>query len=363
MLLVTGATGFLGGALVAEIFATRAAFRPVLLVRGPDSMARLRASLGLYLGAPAAAQALSECVFWEADLGSLDRVPPAAWSEITHVIHAAANTSFRSRTDVYRTNVEGTLALSGRLQHASRLVRFLHVSTAYQCGADSEPAVAETDAPGTAASHLVAYTRSKAQAEAALRAHAGRLPLVIARPSIIVGHSTLGCRPSASIFWYYRALAALNFAPFSPERRRDIVPVDHVARALLFLLTRPALAHSLYHVSAGAQGSARWSELAGALAGLYGFSHAAPPDLADSELIAARRHDVLRACAAPDDGRLLEALESVFAFSRYRAAVFENGRLSDEGFPPPPPFLSYVERCATQPAGRTIYEQMHDDAG
>jgi hypothetical protein len=30
-------------------------------------------------------------------------------------------------------------------------------------------------------------------------------PLIVARPSIVVGHTRLGCRPSASIFWYYRS--------------------------------------------------------------------------------------------------------------------------------------------------------------
>lgn len=358
-LLLTGATGFVGGALLAEIFRSGAPFRPILLSRGADSAARLRASLYLHLG-PAAAEALAKCTLIQGDLRSLESATSVPWGEISHVVHAAANTSFRSRNDVFATNVGGTVALLHKLRFARRLVRFLYVGTAYQCGSEAGPLIVEDDTPGADAPHLVEYTRSKARAEAALAEHAADLPIVIARPSVVAGHSALGLRLSASIFWYYRALATLNFAPFPPERRKDLVPVDHVAKALLFLLGRPSLAHRAYHISAGSTAES-WTRIAAALATAYGIRHKTPPRLADDALLLERKSDILRACQAPDNGVLLSALSAFFTFGRYRAEVFDCGRLLAEGFPAPPAFSSYVARCAAEPGGRTIFEELQDE--
>lgn len=360
-LLLTGAAGFVGTAVLAEVARAEPTFRRVLLVRSASSAERLRSRLALYLGEAEAARVLAESALVLADLRSLDAGAPVPWAEITHVIHAAANTSFLSREDVFRTNVGGTLALVDRLRSAPRLARFLHVSTAYQCGAGTAALVPEDDAPGTGADHLVAYTRSKAEAEAALAERARDLPVIIARPSVIVGHTALGCRPSASLYWYYRALAVSNFTPFPPARRRDVVPVDYVAGALVRLLTAPALAHRVYHVSAGPGAAATWREIADELCRLHGVSHASPPVLADRALLGARKAEVLRACHAPDDGVLLSAMAAAFEFARYGAEVFDNARLLGEGLAPPPSFVRYAHRCAAEPPGRTVHDDLRDE--
>ena len=100
--------------------------------------------------------------------------------------------------------------------------------------------VHEDDFPSEHAAHLVAYTRSKAEAERQLAEHFADLPLVIARPSIVVGHTELGCKPSGSIFWVLRAVEAVRFITWDLENRIDVVPVDWAASALRHLLFAPA---------------------------------------------------------------------------------------------------------------------------
>jgi len=41
--------------------------------------------------------------------------------------------------------------------------------------------------------------------------------------------------------------------------------------------------------------------------------------------------------------------------------VLPNARLLAEGMPAPPKFTDYLSLCATQPTGRSVYEQMRDD--
>ena len=72
---------------------------------------------------------------------------------------------------------------------------------------------------------------------------------MIARPSIVVGHTELGCKPSGSIFWVLRAVEALRFITWDLENRIDVVPVDWAASALRHLLFAPRLKHQRYHVS------------------------------------------------------------------------------------------------------------------
>ena len=76
---------------------------------------------------------------------------------------------------------------------------------------------------------------------------ASDLPLVIARPSIVVGDRYSGWTPAFNvIYWPLRAFARgmLDEVPANPDGVVDVVPVDYVADALVHLLhprpSRPA---------------------------------------------------------------------------------------------------------------------------
>ena len=127
------------------------------------------------------------------------------------------------------------------MRRVSGLKRFLYVGTAYICGEQSQRIVREDDFPRYGVRHVVEYTASKAECEMLLEATAPELPLVIARPSVVIGHTKLGCLPSASIFWFYRTADLLRRLTCPLDTFDDVVPVDYVADALLHLLFKPEL--------------------------------------------------------------------------------------------------------------------------
>ena len=183
---------------------------------------------------------------------------------------------------------------------------------------------------------------------------------MVARPSVVVGHSRLGCGPSASIFWYYRTLALLRRIPFAPETRRDLVPVDYVAQALVLLLFKPELRHRRYHISAGESRAVSWQQMAAVFADCYGASEE-PYRQVDFPTLARERSRLRERLGDGDEERLLAALEVFFRLSASGAQVFDNSRLLGEGMPPPPRFTDYLRICATLPSGRRVFEQMEVD--
>jgi nucleoside-diphosphate-sugar epimerase len=330
---------------------------------------RLQVALTRFVGAQPAARAIAKVAFLTGDLSDPGSYEHPLLDEITHVLHAGACTSFRSQRRVRETNILGTLALAHRMRRAPRLRRFLHVGTAYCCGDHPAAVVHEDDAPSSAHAHVNEYTRSKAEAEALLAATAPELPLVVARPSVVVGHTRFGCGPSGTLFWYYRALAALGRIPFSVDACRDIVPVDYVADTLVGLLFRPTLKQRVYHVSAGELASVAWRDILHAFVSAgASVSAAAPVRVAPDQLAAAGLRALLTDgdCSADEPPSLVEerlrvALLACARFGGLAAQCFDNHRLLSEGFAPPPRFTSYLASCVATSRTRSIYRQLRDD--
>jgi nucleoside-diphosphate-sugar epimerase len=363
-ILITGATGFIGGATAAQLLLRHPPGRVLLLVRGEtqeQAEARLRRSLARFADAGLLEPALRRGAVLRGDLTDPQALTDPRLDEVTHVLHLAANTSFRSVRGVRHTNILGTLALAHRMRRLTGLVRFLYVGTAYICGAMPPRVVHEDDYPRPDVRHLVEYTSSKAECEMLLERTAPELPLVVARPSVVVGHTRLGCRPSASIFWYYRAVDLLRRVPAPLDTPKDIVPVDYAADALLLLLLKPELRHRRYHVSAGEAGGVSWQEMAAGFARCYGERPQAPYRVVDFPTLVRERGRLRELLGPGDEERLLQALEPLFRFSACGVEAFDNRRLLDEGMPPPPRFTRYLRLCATQPPGRSVYEQLRDD--
>ncbi len=362
-ILVTGATGFVGGAVAAELLQRPDVARVILLIRAATQAAaleRAKRSVARF-GDLVSERAWQRCEVLAGDLTEPATLADPRLERVTHVLHAAGDTSLRSVRRVRDTNIAGTLALARRLAHAPRLVRFLHVGTAYICGAGPPAVVHEEDYPAPAARHLVEYTRSKAECEQLLARDVPELPLVVARPSVVVGHTRLGCGPSASIFWYYRTVDLLRRVPAALDARKDVVPVDYVAEALLFLLFHEPLRWRRYHVSAGEVASVTWREMAAVFARYHGERPENPYELADFPRLVRERSRLRPLLGPGDEDLLLRALEPFFLLSGSGAEVFDNRRLLAEGMRPPPRFTEYLPACITQPANRGVYEQiLHD---
>jgi len=363
-ILVTGATGFLGGAVAARLIDSPFWERSIFLVRGNNPNAAL-ARLVHRLRSFGISESLLEHV--SADqilLGDLNdttnwKNDPRLLS-VTHVIHAAAMASFGRCDGIWAANVDGTIALAASLYGRAPLKRFLYVGTAMVCGAQAPNPVPEDYVPEGIPVDLVEYTVSKREAERALRRDFPDLPLVIARPSIVVGHTRLGCVPSGSIFWVFRMAIGLGVFPCAFDEKIDVVPVDFVADALLELVSKPQLNWDQYHLTAGTGSASSFREIDNAMATALGRPPLDGYRQVPYEEIVTMKHDFERLLGPCNHRAILRSIEIYGAFSSL-GLLFNNGRLLDEGIAPPPSFESYAGLCAVTSVGHTIAEQMMVD--
>jgi nucleoside-diphosphate-sugar epimerase len=382
--LLTGSTGFIGGATLARLLETRPGCRVLLLARdrGPESAAeRVRRSLARFVGADKVDAMLQSCEVIPGDLtnpltlgtsrldeathvlhlASRKKLAGEKLDEVSHVLHLASNTNFRSVRGVRHTNILGTLALAHRMRHAPKLQRFVYVGTSYVCGDNSQRVVHEDMFPRLNARHFTEYTASKAECEMLLETTAPELPLVVARPSVVVGHTRLGCRPSASIFWFYRACHLLRRLTCPLASRDDVVPVDWVADALLLLLFKPSLRHRRYHVSAGETSSVTWEEVAAAFDRCDPAHSEEPYQELDIPEILKEPARIAERLGVEGVDQLLAVLPIYYRFMQINAEIFDNTRLLAEGIHPASRLTTYLEKCVASVSGRSVYQQMLDD--
>ena len=346
--LVTGATGFLGGAFLAVPRPEEVRIEWLLPARGEDQAdaeRRVAKRLGRFLSGSVLERALASCKVFPADLTDPNAFDDASLEGVTHVIHLAANTSFVSSKGVWEMNFQVTKALAERLRRVPTLERFLYVGTAMICGDEPPHVVHEDASPSESVKHLVPYTASKSGAEAMLRAEFADLPLVVARPSIVIGHTQLGCGPSGSIFWVVRALERARLISGNVDAGVDVVPVDYVAKALDHLLFSHRLAHDTYHVSAGSEARTPIRELARRFAEVKGERY--EPDsyqVTRAEDLSQHRGRLTEAFGPGHGRRLQLALGLYLRFCELNVA-FDNSRLRAEGLPPSPTLIDYLDVC------------------
>lgn len=360
VVLITGATGFLGGAVAYEILQNSPDATVLFLSRGhndEDALDRITSNLARFGAAPDVLSRVGRQSVCRGDFESFARCPPAIGPAVTHVINCAAFVSFAWNREVWATNVVQTEAFAHWAAALPSLKRFVHVSTALVSGDAADRTVREFEFPRQARQFTL-YTKSKAEIERRLPPLLGR-KLIIARPSVIVGHSRLGCQASASIFWLFRMIHASRRIPFSPHRRIDIVPVDYCARALMLLL-EDSLSHACYHISAGPQASCSFEQIDRALSRALGLRSADPLEIFDIENLPAMESAFENWFGPCDSVRAAAAIRAYTAFARLNV-IFDNARLLSESFEQPPRFADYLHTCVQSTGLHTIAEQMADD--
>ncbi len=256
MILLTGATGFLGMELLVRLL-DQTDREVVALVRARDdaaAAARLDGVLAT-LYAPGRRPAPGRVRALAADLeapglGLSDAAADALAAEVETVVHCAASVSFAlPLEEARRINVEGTRGMLALAARAPRLQQLVHVSTAYVAG----------ERPGRVFEHegdvgqepRNTYEQTKLEAEALVQASG--LPAAILRPSIVVGDSVTGWTPAFNvIYWPLQGFARglLSSVAADPAGRVDVVPVDAVADALVTLAARRGQ-RGIFHVVAG----------------------------------------------------------------------------------------------------------------
>lgn len=223
--LVTGATGFLGGALVGRLLAEGARVR--VLARSPAKAERL-AEQG---AEPVLGEIEDEAVLADALCG------------VATVYHLAGRLLVPGvrRQEYRRTHVTGTSLLIAAARREPALRRLVHCSTTGVLGVTGNHPADE--------SHPLRptniYEATKAEAESAVRSeiHAG-LPAVIARPGLVYGPGDL------HLLGFFRAVLGQRFWPIG---RRPVwlhpIYIDDLVDALILCGRGPLAVGECFNIA------------------------------------------------------------------------------------------------------------------
>lgn len=274
-LLLTGATGLVGGNLIARLLRSDSTMRIVALVRGKsqrDAEMRLRKVLKEVSPAPCPIGSNERLSVIQGDITSAHLgLEDASYNElahsVTHVIHSAANVEFQLPLQTARhINCEGTrnvIALARQAKEAGSLQRFAYIGTAYVAG--NRPGRVYEDELECGQRFSNTYEQSKYESECHMRELMSELPITVFRPSIIVGDSQSGKTSTFNVLYFplrmiYRGL--LRIIPGSRNTPTDVVPVDYVCEALVHIfLQAQDCSGRTYHLTAGEENATTVGEV------------------------------------------------------------------------------------------------------
>jgi long-chain acyl-CoA synthetase len=259
LILLTGATGFLGSQIARLLLEDEGA-KLAVLVRGRDQGDAERRLLRIWSSWPETSVALGARVqVIRGDL-SLPRlgIEETQYSGLvrglTHIIHAAAELRLDGPLEeLRRTNVQGTaglLELAEAAQADHGLERFAHVSTAYVAGGRKGEVSEEELLEGQGFSN--AYERTKFEGESLVRRAMRRLPISVFRPGMVVGDSRSGEILSFNTVYVPLRLylgGKLSLIPARPGMPLNIVPVDYVASSIARLAFDPRAVGLTFHLT------------------------------------------------------------------------------------------------------------------
>ena len=245
-MLLTGATGMVGAEVLARLLEREDVTVLTVLRAGDDEQARARLDtlLADVLGLEPDVRRRTVALAGDVARPGLGLSAPARDRVLTTVdgiVHAAASVAFDMPLPQARAiNVGGThavLQLARELADRGALRRFVHVSTAYVAG--DHPGTFREDQTWAGQGFRNTYEQSKLEGELLLASSADGLPLVVARPSIVVGDAGSGWTAAFhGIYGPLRAFARglLRRIPAQPEGLVDTVPLDYVGAGIVHLL-------------------------------------------------------------------------------------------------------------------------------
>ncbi len=239
---MTGATGLIGGHVLARLAAEEEDLRFVALARRPERLdtlgGRVHALAGDLrlpgLGVDAEMHALLE-------------------ERLTGILHCAADIRFDLPLDEARAvNVEGTRTLLELGRRCKRLERFAHISTTYISGRSPEALPEGPFVNGHG--FFSSYQESKYEAEHLALQAARELPLTVYRLSTVIGDSRTGEVQQYNHFHQLLRLVQHNPLPVLPGSelaRVDFVASDWVAEAVAWFYSHRFEAGTVRNFSAG----------------------------------------------------------------------------------------------------------------
>ena len=222
--LVTGASGFIGGGLVAR-----------LLERGESVRCLVRPSSNLeWLRDPRV-----ELV--HGDLGRPEGLE-AAVTGVDAVFHLAGVTRARDRQGYFSGNQAATRHLLEALEaHGRAQARFIYLSSQAAVGpCTREPGISEADPPRPVSD----YGRSKLAAEGEVLARAGRRPVTVIRPPAVYG-------PRDRDFLQLFRSVKKGFLPLTGLKpmRLSLIHVDDLVEGVIRAADSPRAAGQVYFLA------------------------------------------------------------------------------------------------------------------
>jgi thioester reductase-like protein len=256
--LLTGATGFLGGAVLAELL-RETGTTIHCLVRAPDAASartRLRRSLearGLWREVDAPRIVVVEGDLAKPHLGLTPERFAALAREVRAIYHCGAALSY---VDGYErlapVNVGGTAEVL-RLACAGGATPVHHVSTiaVFEASPYRGRRVTERDAPDDCEGIHLGYSKTKWVAERLVREAGKRgLPVTIYRPPLISGDSHTGEWPTDDfLVRLVRGCRRMGCVPSDLDLLLDVAPVDYVSRAIVHLSRKDGSTGRAFHLS------------------------------------------------------------------------------------------------------------------
>jgi NAD(P)-dependent dehydrogenase (short-subunit alcohol dehydrogenase family) len=248
---VTGATGFIGRFLIAELLKREGTIYALCRASSLDKLDELRARLGADDKRIVAVigDLSKERLGVEAD--EIERLD----GEIEHFFHLAAIYDLTADADSQRVaNVEGT-------RHAVQLAEALHVGHFHLASSIAAAGLYR----GTFTEDMFdeaedvehnAYYSTKHESEGVVRNEC-HVPWRVYRPAIVVGHSQTGeIDKIDGPYYFFRAIQRLRgtvpawFRGIGVEGGEiNIVPVDFVAQAMDYLAHQPGLDGQAFHLT------------------------------------------------------------------------------------------------------------------
>ena len=269
--LLTGATGLVGGAVLARLLERDPTVTVHCLIRANDArtLEQRRLEVLRRIGSEHHASRV-QAVAGDVAVPGLGLTDARSLAGRIHtIVHTAASTRFNLPLDEARdANVRPVEALVDFAMQCDREGSFghlHHVSTAFVAGSGSG-VLSEPPLEPVGPFHN-SYEQTKWEAEQVLRGTS--LPTVISRPSIIVGDSRTGATPHFRVIYepmkwvYVRSLRErsddmngnpsrnTDILPCRPDVRLDVVPVDFVANGIVEMLFRHEAVGGVFHLGAG----------------------------------------------------------------------------------------------------------------
>ena len=266
-ILVTGATGSIGSALVPKLLQQEDT-RIWLLLRAPDAAAAQSRLVGMlnYWGLHPGGTSASRLHLLHGDIAVPGFGLPSSTldmlaRECSRIIHCAASVKLNMPLEQARAaTVVPTLSLLALARRGAELGRLSKVDLISTVGVwgRTPGRMPERRLPEIASFHNT-YEAAKSEAERRVWEEGAGLPITVHRPSMVVGERRSGRAIQFQVFYhlceFLSGLRTFGIVPDLGGKALDVVPVDWVADIIVWANRRPETAGAIYHLCSGPDGA------------------------------------------------------------------------------------------------------------